>query len=153
MPLTIAPAGRPAARHVLFPPSRSVADWGRRVLLADPCRDTIESLGWLLRAWGFDVRTASNGPAALAAATDERPDAVVVEIGLPRINGWEVARRLRERGDPGCPLLLAVSGYGSDRDRARSREAGFDGHMIKPACPVAIRAWLDARLAGREVVR
>lgn len=124
-----------------------------RVLLADPCRDTVESLGWLLRLWGFDVRTAETGPDALASALADRPDAVLMEIALPQLNGWQVAARLREDCDPERPLLVAVSGYGSERDRERSREAGFDRHLVKPAWPEEIRALLVSNLVGREAIR
>jgi CheY-like chemotaxis protein len=110
--------------------------------LADPCRDTVESLAWLLGLWGYDVLTAATGPAALESALASRPDAVLMEIGLPDLDGWQVARRLRDGCGESAPLLVAVTVYGSERDRTRSREAGFDCHLVKPACPEVMREWL-----------
>ena len=95
----------------------------------------------------------ATGPAVLTTVRLRRPDAVLMEIGLPRMDGWKVARRLREERGRFRPLLLAVSGYGSERDRARSREAGFDGHLVKPVFPEAIRNWLVTSLAVRRIVQ
>jgi CheY-like chemotaxis protein len=123
------------------------------VLLADPCPDTVESLGWLLRLWGFDVRAAGTGSAALASALADPPGAVLMEIRLPLLDGWQLARQLRDEKGPTRPLLLAVSGCGREQDLARSRAAGFDCHLVKPAPPEVIRAWLLANLVGREAAR
>jgi CheY-like chemotaxis protein len=120
-----------------------------RVLLADPCRDTVGSLAWLLRLWGFDVLAAATGPAALDAARTGRPDVVLMELALPMIDGLQVARRLRLSNGESTPLLVAVTGYGSECDRARTREAGFDCHLVKPVCPEVVRAWLAAN-CGHE---
>jgi CheY-like chemotaxis protein len=113
-----------------------------RVLLADPCADTVETMAWLLRRWGYDVETATSGPAALEAAFDARPDVIFIELALPGLNGLQVARRVRERAGRPAPLLVAVTGYGCERDRVRSRAAGFDCHLVKPVCPEVVRAWL-----------
>lgn len=124
-------------------PPRPVAPAGR-VLLADPCPDTVESMAWLLRLWGYSVETAASGPEALEAALADRPDAILMELALPGLDGLQVARRLRQSGGERTPLLVAVSGSGSEKDRTRSREAGFGCHFVKPACPQVVRAWLVA---------
>ena len=111
----------------------------RRVLVADPCADTVESTAWLLRLWGHDVRGAGSGPEALEVARAYRPDAVLMEIGLPGLDGCEVARRLRQQDQARRPLLVAVTGYGRERDRQRTRAAGFDRHLLKPVDPEVLQ--------------
>jgi CheY-like chemotaxis protein len=120
-------------------PPRGIAN---RVLVVDPCADTLESTGWLLQRWGFRVQSAANGLAALEAARTFSPDAVLMEIGLPILDGWQVARQLRSAKQAPSPLLAAITGYGTERDRARSREAGFDCHFLKPVPPDDLRTWL-----------
>jgi two-component system CheB/CheR fusion protein len=115
-----------------------------RVLVADPCADTVETTAELLRAWGYDVRTAAGGPAALEAALTDRPDVVLMELALPGLDGLQVAMRIREWYGWSTPLLVAVTGYGTGRDRTRSREAGFECHLVKPVCPEVVRMWLVA---------
>src|SRR5262245_47530464 len=97
-----------------------------RVLVVDDYPDTGESLGVLLRLWGHEVRTAADGPAALDAAREFRPDVVLLDVGLPGMSGWEVAPLLRGQAGDHLPLLIAVTGYGREQDRARSVRAGFD---------------------------
>jgi two-component system, OmpR family, response regulator len=116
---------------------------GDHVLLVDPCPDTVETMALLLRLWGYAVETVATGPEALEVALVDRPDAILMELALPGLDGLQVARRLRQSGGP-IPLLVAVSGYGSAKDRARSREAGFSCHFVKPVCPEVVRAWLVA---------
>lgn len=121
-----------------------------RVLVADPCPDTLETTAELLRVWGYAVRTAASGPAALEAALADQPDVVLMELALPVLDGLQVARRIRGGARRPAPLLVAVTGYGTERDRVRSREAGFGCHLVKPVCPEVVRAWLVANcvLAG-----
>jgi CheY-like chemotaxis protein len=114
------------------------------VLVADPCTDTVETTAELLRAWGYGVRTAVSGHAALEAALADRPDVVLMELALPVLDGLQVAMRIREWAVGPVPLLVAVTGYGAERDRVRSREAGFDCHFVKPVCPEVVRMWLVA---------
>ena len=108
---------------------------GRRVLVVDDSRDSAESLALLLELKGHEVRVALDGPAALEAARGFLPEIVLLDIGLPGMDGYEVARRLRA-GRDGIDgegmLLVALTGYGQDEDRRRSREAGFDHHLVKP---------------------
>jgi CheY-like chemotaxis protein len=96
--------------------------------------DAAESLALLLRMMGQVVRTVHDGVSALEAAESFPPDVVLLDIGLPRMDGYEVARQLRQRG-PADALLVAVTGYGQDADLTRSREAGFDRHLVKPVDP------------------
>lgn len=130
-----------AARAAAGRPQRPARP-ARRVLVADPHADTAESTALLLRLWGLDVRTAASGPDALRAAVDGRPDAVVMELELPGLGGCEVARLLRGPGGVPDALLVAVTGYGDERHRALARDAGFDRHLVKPACPDELRELL-----------
>jgi CheY-like chemotaxis protein len=102
----------------------------KRVLVVDDNQDSAESLALLLELYGHEVRTAFAGPSALETAGVFLPEIVLLDIGLPGMDGYEVARRLRAEHD-GC-RLIALTGYGRDDDRQRSREAGFDHHLVKP---------------------
>jgi two-component system CheB/CheR fusion protein len=104
----------------------------RRILIVDDNRDSRETLATLLRLFGHDVRTAHDGRHALEMAAAYRPDMVLLDIGLPVLNGYEVARRLRAEPDHRDTVLVAVTGYGGEEDRRRSLAAGFDHHMVKP---------------------
>jgi signal transduction histidine kinase/methanogenic corrinoid protein MtbC1/ActR/RegA family two-component response regulator len=103
-----------------------------RILLVDDNVDAAESLAMLLRLLGHEVAVAHDGPAALREADAQRPEVVLLDIGMPRMDGYEVARRLRERPGPGQAVLVALTGWGQEEDRRRSREAGFDHHLVKP---------------------
>jgi len=95
--------------------------------------DTAESLEMLLTESGHDARTAHDGPAALAAALDYQPNVVLLDIGLPGLDGYQVAKRLRQQSLLPNVVLVAMTGYGQDSDRQLAREAGFDHHLVKPA--------------------
>jgi two-component system CheB/CheR fusion protein len=103
----------------------------RRVLLVDDNRDAADSLALLLQASGHEVRTAHDGLAGLEAARAARPEVVLLDIGLPRMDGYEVARRLRAQLGHDV-VLVALTGYGQADDRRRAREAGFNIHLVKP---------------------
>jgi PAS domain S-box-containing protein len=105
----------------------------RRVLVVDDNRDAATSLAFLLTAIGHDARTAHDGNEALALAESFAPDVVVLDIGMPGLNGYEVARRMREMPALQHLSLIALTGWGQEQDRRRSREAGFDHHLVKPA--------------------
>jgi two-component system CheB/CheR fusion protein len=107
----------------------------RRVLVVDDNEDAREALRFLLEDEGHDVRTAGDGPGALAEMERFQPDVVLLDIGLPGLDGYEVARAIRKREGGRDALLVAVSGYGLPEDRARSRAAGFDDHLLKPVAP------------------
>lgn len=103
-----------------------------RILVVDDNMDTAESTALLLQLEGHEVQTALDGPSALEAATMFHPQIVLLDIGLPGLDGYEVARRLRALPELEGALLVAMTGYGQDEDRDRSRTAGFDGHLVKP---------------------
>ncbi|HEX3131261.1 MAG TPA: response regulator [Thermoanaerobaculia bacterium] len=107
----------------------------RRVLVADDNQDSAESLGMLLELHGHEVRLAYDGQEALDAAGLFLPDVMLLDIGLPKMDGFEVASRLRQDSRHDRMLLVAVTGYGRDGDRERARAAGFDHHLIKPVDP------------------
>jgi PAS domain S-box-containing protein len=116
----------------------------RRLLVVDDNRDSAESLALLLRRRGHEVREAYDGQEALAAAESFRPDVVLLDIGLPGMNGYEVARRIRREPWSRGIVLVAVTGWGQEGDKRRSREAGIDHHLTKPVDLVRLSALLDA---------
>jgi PAS domain S-box-containing protein len=131
------PPGRPTdARD--YRPAR------HRVLVVDDNEDAARSLARLLvRFHGQDVRVAHDGPSALELAATFRPEVVILDIGMPGMDGYEVARRLRSHPELRWPRLVALTGWGQEGDRQRSREAGFDCHLVKPVDPEALRALLS----------
>ena len=105
---------------------------GRRILVVDDNRDAADSLGMMLRYAGAEVHVEYDGFGALDAMPVCHPDVVLLDIGMPRLNGCDVARRIRS--DPGhdSVLLIALTGWGQAADRMRSHEAGIDHHLVKP---------------------
>jgi CheY-like chemotaxis protein len=130
---------------------------GRRVLVVDDNRDLAESLAMVLRLWGHDVRVAYDGRAALEAAREQPPEVVFLDIGLPKLDGLEVARRLRQWPELRRVRLVAITGYGREEDRRRSAEAGFDLHLTKPVDPLDLQPLLvdggDHAANGRAATR
>lgn len=114
-----------------------------RVLVVDDNRDSADTLAALLEAWGHEVRTFYDGPSALEAAAEFDPDIALLDIGLPKMSGYEVAGRLRQSAK-GSMILVAFTGYGQDEDRRRVREAGFDYHLVKPLEAAALERILDS---------
>ena len=114
-----------------------------RVLVVDDSTDTTESASMLLRLWGHHAREAYSGAGAIAITLDYRPDVIFLDIGLPDMDGWEVARRLRGQSPPCNAFLVAMSGFGTDDDRRRSLDAGFDAHLLKPVDPQEVQSLLD----------
>ena len=138
-------SGPPVSLSPLLPVSPN----SRKVLVVDDNVDGAESLALLLRLDGHEVRLAHDGPSALAAAPAFRPEVILLDIGLPGgMDGYQVARRLRQLPGLGEAFLVALTGYGQEEDRRRSREAGCDAHLVKPAATAAVRD-LFARLAVR----
>ena len=137
------PAARPPVAPAALPPEHPPAAARRRVLIIEDNDDARRVLRHLLDRGGHEVHEAAEGTDGLARALALAPDAVIVDIGLPGLDGYAIARRLREAGPPGV-LLVAITGYGQDGDRRRSREAGFDVHLTKPIDPGV----LDALLAN-----
>ncbi|MFO0968258.1 MAG: response regulator [Gemmataceae bacterium] len=113
-----------------------------RILVVDDCSDAVESLRILTELWGHEVRTATDGAAALQLAPAFQPHVALVDIGMPRLNGYEVARRLRETEGLEKLFLLAVTGYGRTEDRETAKQAGFDLHLTKPVDPQLLRDFL-----------
>ncbi len=111
-----------------------------RLLVVDDNKDTAESLAMLLRLSGHQVTTANSGPDGLQATLSDTPDVVLLDLGLPGIDGYEVARRIREKTSH--PRLIAMTGYGQKEDRQRSKEAGFEYHLVKPVDPVKLQQLL-----------
>jgi CheY-like chemotaxis protein len=105
---------------------------GCRILVVDDNEDSADSLGELLRLKGNDVRIAHDGLAAVNAAEAFRPELVLLDIGQPGLNGYDVARRIRQQPWGRDVILVALTGWGQDEDRRRSLEAGFDFHTVKP---------------------
>jgi signal transduction histidine kinase/ActR/RegA family two-component response regulator len=104
----------------------------RRILVADDNNDALESLATLLQLSGHEVFTAPNGAAALETAEQQRPEVALLDIGMPKLDGYEVARRIRAQPWGQRITLVALTGWGQDSDRRRSQEAGFDSHLVKP---------------------
>jgi CheY-like chemotaxis protein len=102
-----------------------------RILVVDDNRDAADSLAMLLSIMGNEVHTAHDGLEAVRAADVFRPDVVLLDIGLPKLNGYEAGRRIREQQGT-VVVLIALTGWGQEEDRRRSKEAGFDHHMTKP---------------------
>jgi CheY-like chemotaxis protein len=103
------------------------------VLVVDDNVDAAESLALLLNALGANATVACDGPQALAACEQAMPDVVLLDIGMPGMNGYEVAREVRARHPGSRITLVALTGWGQEQDRRRAREAGFDHHLVKPA--------------------
>ena len=95
-----------------------------------------------LKRFGHDVRCVYDGPSALAAAKDYQPQVVVLDIGLPEMDGYEVAKRMRAISQLHKTRIVAVTGYGQDEDRRRSRDAGFDQHLTKPVDPDVLQLFV-----------
>jgi signal transduction histidine kinase len=119
----LAEAAEPAALSAIV---------ARRILVADDNCDALESLAQLLELGGHEIHKAADGVQALEAATRVRPDLVLLDIGMPGMDGYEVARRIRSQPWGREATLVALTGWGQETDRKRSREAGFDSHCIKP---------------------
>jgi CheY-like chemotaxis protein len=103
-----------------------------RILVVDDNRDAASALATLLQITGHETFTAHDGSAAIEAAKKHRPGLVLLDIGLPTLNGYEVCRRIREQPWGSAMLLIALTGWGQTEDRRKSQEAGFDGHLVKP---------------------
>jgi signal transduction histidine kinase len=122
-------------RSALEPPmtnAEATSPTQRRILVADDNNDALESLATLLQLSGHEVYTAANGAVALESAEQHRPEVALLDIGMPKLDGYEVARRIRAQPWGARITLVALTGWGQDSDRRRSQEAGFDSHLVKP---------------------
>jgi CheY-like chemotaxis protein len=124
-----------------MPPTPSTT----RVLVVDDSVDSAETLGELLKIWGHEVKLAFDGKAAIEAARAYKPDVVLLDIGLPEMDGFAVAERLKAEGTAGR-MLIALTGYGEQAHRERARKAGFHHHLVKPVDPEALQ-----KIIGRAV--
>jgi CheY-like chemotaxis protein/two-component sensor histidine kinase len=142
LPCAEAVAPRGAAAHA--------GGLAQRILVVDNNAQAAESVALLLDAWGYASRVAYDGPSALEAAAEWRPQVVLLDIGMPGMDGYEVARHLRARPELEGLILIAVTGYGEEEDRRRSREVGFDFHMVKPVPPEDLKELLAATEARTD---
>jgi CheY-like chemotaxis protein len=130
------PASRPAQASVEASVETTVP---HRILIADDNADSAESMGMLLRLMGNDVRIASDGLEAVEQAASFQPDIVLMDIGMPRLDGYEAARRIRNQDWSRDTLLVAVTGWGPSDDSEEATAAGFDHHFTKPLDPAELR--------------
>ncbi|WP_250520703.1 MEDS domain-containing protein [Caballeronia sp. NCTM1] len=138
-----APPVSPAPGHMPAPTQTA----SRRILIVDDEPDIVSALLTLLEMEGHDVRTAYDGETALRIAATFEPEVVLADIGMPRMDGYELARRLRSLPGTATSMIVAVSGYGTKADRERSGEAGFDAHLIKPVAPPTLLCLIDKATA------
>jgi CheY-like chemotaxis protein len=116
--------------------------------VVDDNADAADSLGQLLEMLGNEVRTAYDGEAGIAAAEAFRPDVVLMDIGMPKLNGHEACRRIREQPWGKGMLLVALTGWGQDDDRRKTAAAGFDHHLVKPVDPQALNRFMGELRTG-----
>ena len=136
--LAVVPDGRTAAEG--GDPADSQVH--RRILVADDNEDSVSMMEMLLGSLGHHVRTANDGLEAVHQAAEFRPDVIILDIGMPRLNGYDAARKIREQPWGRNMVLVALTGWGQESDRARSREAGFDHHLVKPVEPATLERLL-----------
>jgi CheY-like chemotaxis protein len=139
-----APQGRPSSVPMPLPLRQARA----KVLVVDDNVDAAELLAALLARHGYVTRTASDGPAAITTAESFGPDIAILDIGLPVMDGYELAARLREPVRPRTPRLIALTGYGQEHDRARALAAGFFAHIVKPVDAELLLRTLASAEAG-----
>jgi signal transduction histidine kinase/ActR/RegA family two-component response regulator len=124
----------------------------RRILIVDDNQDSADSLAMLLRVMGHEVGTAYDGEEAIAAAEALRPEVVLLDIGMPRLNGYDACRRLREQPWGRGMFLIALTGWGQEDDRRQTEEAGFNHHIVKPVDAAALMKLLASLAADRGSV-
>ncbi len=151
LPVLLDPA--PTKRHDPGTNGNGHATAAQRILVVDDNRDAANSLAMLLRLSGHDVHTAYDGLAGVEAAEWLRPDVVLLDIGMPKLNGYDACQRIRTQPWGRDIKLVALTGWGQEDDRARSLEAGFDGHLIKPVELNALRDLLNAPPATLTGIR
>jgi PAS domain S-box-containing protein len=145
--MVLARASGPAATPILH---EQVKPIGRKILIADDNRDAAETLATVFALSGHEVTTAFSGPEALAAAARQRPHAILLDIGMPGLSGYEVARRIRLEAWGRRTILVALTGWGQEDDRQKAKAAGFDLHLTKPVDPADVSRVLLQLLASRE---
>lgn len=114
-----------------------------RILIVEDDPDTADSMAILLRLYTYDVQVAPDAPTALRALREKQPDVVLLDIGLPKLDGWQLAKEIRSHSTDKRPLLIAISGFGMQSDQVRSQEAGIDLHLVKPVEPEMLQQILQ----------
>jgi CheY-like chemotaxis protein len=128
--------------------SKSPRSASLRILVVDDNLDSADTLALLLQSSGHNVRIANEADTALETADTFKPQVIVLDIGLPKMDGYQVAQRLRQQPQLENPFLIALTGYGQDEDRQRSKQAGFNYHFVKPVDPQGLQSLISS-LAGR----
>jgi signal transduction histidine kinase len=126
-----------------FPASDKPPSSSRRVLIVEDNQDAQDALKCLLELWGHEVMVASDGAAGIQSALTHRPEVALVDLGLPTVDGYEVARQIRATLQASSPLMIALTGYGAPEQRAQALAAGFDLHIVKPVDPDRLATLLD----------
>jgi len=132
------PAARPGSDH------RRTAN-PKKILVVDDNREAADSMVWLVSTTGHDVRVAYDGHQALSVAATFVPDILLLDLGMPGLNGFEVAKQIRLQPWGESMTLIAVTGWGQERDRRRAAEAGFDAHLVKPVKTSELLSALELR--------
>ena len=127
----------------------TVEHGGFRVLVVDDNLDNAESLSMFVRLLGYEVETAHDGLQAIEVAQRFAPDLVLLDIGLPKLDGYEVAQRLRAEATCKAACLVAITGWGRDEDNDRAMQAGFDHHLTKPVDPAVLESLIAKTCATR----
>jgi CheY-like chemotaxis protein len=141
LPLALAPTQQQSVAMMANEKSNQLSS--HRILVVDDNLDSAQSLAMVLRVTGNEVRVAHDGQTALQVGKEFRPELVLLDIGLPGMDGYEVARRMREMPETKDSLLVAQTGWGQEEDRRRSKDAGFHHHLVKPLEPGAVQALLE----------
>jgi CheY-like chemotaxis protein len=136
LPTTTPPVGVAVAASAARDPA--AGQRRRRVLVADDNRDSAQTLAMVLDVMGHETRLANDGLQAVAIAAEFEPDIVLLDIGMPKLNGYEACRQIRAQPWARDVVMVAVTGWGHDEDRRRSKSAGFDLHLVKPLDPVEV---------------
>ena len=145
------PVSRQRRDHDESPVGENATATRRKILIVDDNRDQAHTLATMLQLWGHEVRVTHDGRLAVSEAATFMPDVALVDLGLPELDGYEVARMIRARPDLARTVLIAVSGWGQDEHRQRSAAAGFLRHLVKPVAPETLREVLaESGIGNRE---
>lgn len=135
------------AHSIPVPSGEPAIQQPRRILIADDSRDSAESLALGLRLSGHEVLVAHSGPEAVAIAVHKRPAVIILDIGMPGLSGYEVAKRIRQEAWGSRAMLVALTGWGRDDDKQQARAAGFDHHLTKPIDPRDLESLMSSMIS------
>ena len=121
----------------------TTADNRPRVLVVDDNKDSAQTLAMMLKIMGNDIRTAHDGLEAVEKAQEYLPNVILLDLGMPKLNGYDVCRRIREQSWGSSMVIIALTGWGQAEDRQRTKEAGFDHHLVKPVDVAKLKELLD----------